>query len=80
MIKRYLIAQYFPGMGQTEEKPACYFGTGTYVLPADLPKYIKERYCYKTRAAAEKYAMKCNMAYMYSKFSVKEIILTGTEE
>ena len=69
-MKRYLIAQYFPGAGQTEDNPSCYFGTGSYVLPAPLPAYINENHCYKTRAQAERYAMKCNMAYFYSRFSV----------
>lgn len=80
MLKRYLIAQYFPGAGQTEENPACYIGTGSYVIDGpDLPEYIKEQFCYKTRPGAERYAMKCNFSYRYSRFAVKEIILTGTE-
>jgi hypothetical protein len=74
-MKRYLIAQYFPGAGQTEENPSCYFGTGSYVLPNPLPEYVKENYCYKTRSAAERYAMKCNLFYTYSRFSVIEILV-----
>lgn len=70
MKKRYLIAQYFPGRGESEENPACYFGTGSYVLPAPLPTYVKEHLCYKTRQQAERYAAKCNGFYSYSRFTV----------
>lgn len=75
MKHRYLIAQYFPGKGETENNPECYFGTGAYVLPAPLPVYIKENYCYKTRKQAERYAAKCNMFYSYSRFTVIEILI-----
>jgi len=75
-MKRYLIAQYFPAAGQDEEHPDCYFGTGSYVLSAELPVYINERHCYKTLAQANRYAAKCNMAYMYSRFAVKTVTLT----
>lgn len=75
MKHRFLIAQYFPAKGETLENPSCYFGIGSYVIPAPLPKYIKEHLTYKTRKQAEKYAEKCNGYYMYSRFSVIEILI-----
>lgn len=72
MIKRYLIEQTING----REKPCAYIGTGSYVLPYPMPAYVKEQYCYKTLAHAEKHAEKLYwIEGRYSRFRVIEILV-----
>ena len=73
MSKRYyLIAQYFPGKGQTAENPECLFGTGSYAVSFP-PRGIKETCCYISKKRAENYAAKCNGFYRYSRFAVCDV-------
>lgn len=75
MKHRFLIAQYFPGQGETVDEPRCYCGTGSYILPAPLPEYIKADLCYKSQQQAQRYAAKLNMLSMSARHTVIEVLV-----
>jgi len=64
----YLIKQWNPCRGQTENSPSCYVGphfTASYPLQS-----VKPENCYKTRSAAERYAERL----YHPKYSRTEVV------
>lgn len=73
----YLIAQYYPGSGETPDKPRCLFGnSGSYVI-AFPPEKVKADCCYKSQKRAENYAAKCNgysRSARYAAYDVSKLV------
>lgn len=64
----YLIKQWNPCRGQTESRPSCYVGPCFSAYPP--LQNVKPENCYKTRAAAERYAARL----YHPKYSRTEVV------
>ena len=57
----YLIKQWTPHRGQTEDAPGCFFGPG--YSASSFPKQIRSDSCYSSLKRAQNYASKCYSIY-----------------
>ena len=66
----YLIKQWQPHRGTSEQNPSCIFGSMNYFVKLPL-KDIKPELCYKSRKRAEREAEK--LTSLYSRAAVIEV-------
>lgn len=73
----YLIAQWRPDLGQTEENPGCLF-TGSIAISWPVTVRIKPNWCYTSASQAERYADKnrrlSSLAYRYAVIDVTDAV------